>query len=90
MGSSGDDGYVVGLGGTLIHTTDRGMTWTPVEIGTSSDLFGIWGSGSNDVYIVGASGLASRRGTKSLSGSARRRGGWITSPPPSGSVADGR
>ena len=46
-------GYGGGIG-TILHTINAGTTWTAQTSGVSKFLVGIWGSGSGDVYIVGA------------------------------------
>jgi photosystem II stability/assembly factor-like uncharacterized protein len=55
-GSSATDVWVVGLKGTVLHTTDGGTTWSSVSL-TTTDIGDVWGAGANDVYIVGAGGM---------------------------------
>lgn len=55
-----DDGsllLVVGDGGTMLGTTDRGETWTPVASGTTADLHAVVARGSKDWLVVGEGGL---------------------------------
>ena len=33
-----------------------GSTWEQMDSGTSQDLWGVWGTGENDVYAIGNSG----------------------------------
>jgi hypothetical protein len=40
--------------GSIIHW--NGSTWSNSQSGTSSNLYGTWGVGSNDVWIVGDQG----------------------------------
>jgi hypothetical protein len=51
-GSSIADVYAGGANGALVHY--NGSTWSVVTA-TSADINGIWGSASNDVWIVGPS-----------------------------------
>lgn len=57
-GSSPDDIYVVGEApAVILHTTDRGMTWTQATLPASAiGLYGIAGTSANDIYVVGATG----------------------------------
>jgi photosystem II stability/assembly factor-like uncharacterized protein len=55
-GSSSNDVYAVGDGGTIVHSTDGGQNWAKVSSGTTRDLKSVWGTGPNDVYAVGTSG----------------------------------
>lgn len=48
-------GYVIGDGGTLLRTTDGGMTWTVVVTGVSFELTSIRVVG-NAIYVMGARG----------------------------------
>src|SRR5262249_59602540 len=57
-GSSNGDIYAVGNGGTVLHSSDAGKTWTPQALGTKDNLNAVWGSGPNDVYAVGGQGQA--------------------------------
>ncbi len=56
-GSGPSDVYVVGDGGTLLHSTGNGV-WTAeaIELAARADLNALWGDGPNDVYVVGARG----------------------------------
>lgn len=45
-------------GPKIAHTKDGGSTWGVEAQGlTSKALYSIWGSGPNDVYVVGSGGL---------------------------------
>jgi photosystem II stability/assembly factor-like uncharacterized protein len=48
--------YIAGAFGVILKTTNRGMTWTKLNSGTSNDLEAMWGSGPNDIYAVGLKG----------------------------------
>jgi photosystem II stability/assembly factor-like uncharacterized protein len=48
----------VGKGGVVLRSRDRGATWTRVDVGTRDALNAIWGSGPDDVYVVGAQGAS--------------------------------
>jgi hypothetical protein len=44
----------VGNSGTIRHY--NGTTWSTMTSGTSRNLLGVWGSSSNDVFVVGDNG----------------------------------
>jgi hypothetical protein len=50
-GANDHDVWAVGLAGTIAHYD--GATWSTVESGTKSTLFGVWGSSEKDVWAVG-------------------------------------
>ncbi|MBW2736980.1 MAG: hypothetical protein JRH20_31745 [Deltaproteobacteria bacterium] len=56
----GESAYVVGEQGTILRWT--GSVWQAEESGTSEDLTAVWGADSGEVFVVGASGTALRRG----------------------------
>jgi photosystem II stability/assembly factor-like uncharacterized protein len=49
--------FVVGIKGTILHTSNGGTSWQSQSSGTTLDLEAIWGSGPNDIYIVGIGGI---------------------------------
>ena len=53
-GSSSNDVYAVGEGGTILHYD--GSSWTAMASNTNDNLNGVWGSSANDVYAVGLKG----------------------------------
>ncbi len=53
-GSGDADIYLVGSAGAALHSTDGGVSWTPIDVGATTDLRAIWGASSSDVYVVGA------------------------------------
>jgi len=57
-GSSPDDIYVVGEApAVILHTRDRGATWTQATLPASAiGLNAITGTSANDIYVVGATG----------------------------------
>lgn len=57
-GTSATNVWVVGAGGNIMHWD--GALFTPVQSGTTTDLFSIWGSGPNDIWVGGNSGLLLR------------------------------
>jgi photosystem II stability/assembly factor-like uncharacterized protein len=58
-GSSGSDVWAVGLGSTILHTTDGGMSWGLVtSVPFSGDWYAVGGSSANDVFIVSTAGTA--------------------------------
>jgi photosystem II stability/assembly factor-like uncharacterized protein len=49
--------YAVGAGGLVLKTNTDGATWDSVRgIGVVTDLWRMWGSAADDLYIVGNSG----------------------------------
>ena len=50
------DGWTVGPGGTVFHTSDAGYTWSAQTSGTTVDLNGICFTDSNNGWIVGYNG----------------------------------
>jgi photosystem II stability/assembly factor-like uncharacterized protein len=58
--------WAVGAGGTILHTSDSGLTWVPETSGTTQDLFGVdfvdslngWAAGSGPVILHTADGGA--------------------------------
>ncbi len=53
-GSSGNDIFVVGDKGDVLHFD--GSTWNSMESGTANWLWGVWGSSPTDVFAVGSHG----------------------------------
>jgi len=53
-GSSANDVFAVGDGGTIRHFD--GSSWTVMPSGTSATLLGVWGTGPDDVFAVGVTG----------------------------------
>ncbi len=49
-GTSKNDVWAVGSGGTIIHYDGNGWTATPPRV--QNTLFDIWGSGPNDIWVV--------------------------------------
>jgi eukaryotic-like serine/threonine-protein kinase len=54
--SDPSDLYAVGWGGVVLHSQDTGKTWSLLQSGVTSDLYGVWGSFVSDVYAVGDEG----------------------------------
>ena len=54
-GSSTSDVFVVGSGGTILHS--NGSTWSAMKSGTTENLQGVYGSSSDNVFAVGENGL---------------------------------
>jgi photosystem II stability/assembly factor-like uncharacterized protein len=50
--------FVVGDGGILLKTVDKGKTWEKVELGISTDLASIEFFGATNGFIAGAEGMA--------------------------------
>ena len=55
-GSSSNDVFAVGMGGTILHYD--GTAWSPMSSGTSHTLVGVWGSSGSDVFAVGYRGTS--------------------------------
>lgn len=55
--TSEDTGYVVGGNGTILKTTDGGISWNPQNAGTPAYLFSVFFVDSNNGIIVGDSGI---------------------------------
>ena len=53
-GSDGDDVFVVGDSGTILHY--NGSSWSEMDCPTSKSLYGVWGSSGSDVFAVGEGG----------------------------------
>ncbi len=49
-GSSANDVWAAGSGGTMLHYD--GTTWTPTATGVKNTFNAVWGSGPNDIYAV--------------------------------------
>ena len=73
-GSSKDDVWAVGAGGTVLHYD--GATWTAIPSGFKEVFYNVWGSGPNDVWIVSHTGLV-LHGTGFEDGTAV----WTNTPP---------
>lgn len=50
-GSSANDVWAVGLGGTILRW--QGSSWTKVTSPVTESLYDVWGSSANDVWAVG-------------------------------------
>ncbi len=55
-GSSPDDVWAVGAGGTIRHGTGTASVWSAVPSPTTANLHAVWGSGPSDVWAVGNDG----------------------------------
>jgi hypothetical protein len=52
-GTAGDDVYIAGGGGKIIHW--NGVEWELMDTGTTTAFYDIWGSASSDLYAVSSS-----------------------------------
>jgi hypothetical protein len=81
--SVGNDTWVVGLGGVIVHVTAAapGGPWAGTQIATTStaDLFAVW-AGAGDVWAAGAGGAV----VHLVAGG----GGWASAPSSSGAAVD--
>ena len=53
-------GFVVGDAGTILKTTDAGMTWSPLTSGTTNALYGVYFFDATQGVAVGEQGLILR------------------------------
>ena len=58
--SDANTGTVVGSGGTILRTTDGGVTWTKQSSGTTNDLWGVFFTDANTGTVVGSDGTILR------------------------------
>ena len=56
--TSVNDGWAVGSGGTILHTTNGGATWAKQPSGTSAVLNGVAFANASDGWAVGCNGNA--------------------------------
>jgi hypothetical protein len=62
----GRNGWAVGDGGTILHTSDAGTTWSRQSSGTAFTLNAVWFTSATEGWAVGANGtvlLTSNGGT---------------------------
>lgn len=52
-----DEGWAVGPQGTAIHTSDAGVTWEKIDLGTTENLNSVFMHDENMIFIVGDNGL---------------------------------
>ena len=53
-------GFVVGDAGTILKTTDSGMTWSPLTSGTTNGLYDVYFFDATQGVAVGEQGLILR------------------------------
>jgi photosystem II stability/assembly factor-like uncharacterized protein len=51
------DGFAVGAHGAVVHGTEGGETWQPVDTIATDDLNGVWRGDGNAAFIVGDGGF---------------------------------
>src|SRR5437016_4900893 len=54
--SADPNGWAVGFGGTILHTSDGGATWSGQDSGTSNELLGVQFTDALTGWAVGAVG----------------------------------
>ena len=61
------EGWIVGEGGLILHTTDRGATWVIEESGTDENLYHVDHVEGLGIVVLGAHGTILKRklGTQS-------------------------
>lgn len=74
-GTSPNDVWAVGSGGTILHYD--GAVWTPTPSGVENTFNAVWGSGPNDVYVVSSTQVI-LHGTGMAGGTAT----WTNVPAP--------
>lgn len=52
-----DQGYIVGLNGTILTSRDRGKTWNPQVSGTKKHLFSIHAISEMEAWVAGQDGI---------------------------------
>ncbi|MDD3664040.1 MAG: YCF48-related protein [Bacteroidales bacterium] len=50
-------GFVAGENGTILKTTDGGLTWTPCSTGTSETIYHVEAASTNQVFACGTNGI---------------------------------
>ena len=55
-GASGTEVFAVGEYGTILHTTDSGVTWNLLNSVVTQTIYGVWGNSGSDVFIAADSG----------------------------------
>ena len=55
------EGWIVGEGGLILHTKDRGETWLIEESGTSEDLYHVEHVEGFGIVVLGAHGTILKR-----------------------------
>ena len=50
-------GWIVGLGGIIVHTADGGKTWQRQEVDTTADFKAVYFANEKDGWAVGDDGL---------------------------------
>jgi len=53
-------GYVIGDSGTVLKSTDRGLTWTTLSSGTTQNLYDVYFFNDAEGLVVGDNGLIRR------------------------------
>ncbi len=77
-GTSKNDVWAVGSGGTIIHYDGSSWTATPTDV--LNTFHAIWGSGPDDVWVVSSTGVV-LHGTGFVNGTASWRNVPTTVPP---------
>ena len=74
-------GYAVGSGGTILKTTDAGLTWSSLTSGTTTDLFSVHFENANLGYVSGNNGivLKTSNGGSSWTPQTSGTGQWLRS-----------
>ena len=54
--TSPDTGYLAGMNGTILKTTNAGITWTPQNSGTGEFLHSVYFPKANTGYVAGSNG----------------------------------
>jgi len=84
-GSSKDDIWAVGSGGTIIHYDGTAWTRTPTEPPSVNTFRGVWGSGPNDVWVVSRTDVIFH-----TTGFANGKATWTPEPGPGAELPEQR
>jgi hypothetical protein len=53
LGTEGGNRFFAGVDGTLLHYTASDDRFRPIETGTETDLYGVWGTSPDSFWVVG-------------------------------------
>ncbi len=73
-----NNGYAVGYNGTILKTTDAGLSWKTLNSGTTNSLFSVSFTNVNTGIVCGASGLILKTTDGGLSWKTRPSGSIVT------------
>ena len=68
-------GWMVGVGGKVLATADGGTTWQPQNVGSNSELRGVYFVSQFDGWVVGTAGVIRRTSDGGRSWQPQNSGG---------------